>query len=158
MSSASPLKHGFVDLAAVLFAIGGVVSFMLSVLTIPISSIYPLTVPATFTTGFLAVLALSLICSIGTIHCYSLTTRRMLSEAGIRGTIFGALLLILSLFAGAFGASTGTGTPSATSPLAAISAFLILLGGIICFVMRHTTVSASAIARERAIAQPLPGR
>jgi hypothetical protein len=117
-----------------------------------------MTVPATFTTAFLAVLGLSLICSIGAIHCYALASRRMLSEAGIRGTIFGALLLILSLFAGAFGASTGTGASSATSLLAAISAFLILLGGIICFAMRHTTVSASAIARERAIAQPLSSR
>jgi hypothetical protein len=149
MNAVSPLKHGFVDLAAVFFVIGGVVSLIMTLLTIPISSIYPFTLPTSLGTEFLIVLGISLICSLGAIHCYSLTTRRLLSEAGIRGLIFGALLLIFSL--GLFGSFRAS---SSSSVLTALSAVLILIAGTICFVMRHTAISASAIARQHAIAQP----
>ena len=97
MSGVSPLKHGFVDMAAVLFVIGGIVSLVMDLLTIPITSISPLVVQTTFSMIFLVVFGISLICSLGAVHCYSLTTRRLLSEAGIRGIVFGALLLIFSL-------------------------------------------------------------
>lgn len=148
MNGSSPLKHGFVDLAAVLFVIGGVVSLVMNILTIPISSIYPFTVPTNLGTVFLVVLGISLICSLGAIHCYSLTTKRMLSEAGIRGLVFGALLLIFSL--GLVGSFRESNT---STLLTSISAILILIAGTVCFALRHTTVSASAIARQHAIAQ-----
>jgi hypothetical protein len=150
MNAVSPLKHGFVDLAAVLFVIGGVVSLIMNVLTIPITSIYPFTMPTNLSTNFLVVLGISLVCSLGAIHCYSLATRRLLSEAGIRGVIFGALLLIFSL--GLAGSSFREYNTSTL--LTSVSAVLILIGGIICFALRHTLVSASAIAREQTIAQP----
>ena len=149
MNAASPLKHGFVDLAAILFVIGGVVSLAMTILAIPISSIYPLTLPTNLTATSVVVLGVSLICSIGALHCFSLATKRMLSEAGVRGLIFGALLLIFSF--GVAGTLRGSDTGTL---LTAVSAFLILIGGIICFSLRHTTVSASAIARQHAIAQP----
>jgi hypothetical protein len=148
MNGMSPVKHGFVDLAAVFFVIGGVVSLIMTLLTVPISSIYPFTLPTNMSTAFLIVLGISLICSIGAIHCYSLTTRRLLSEAGIRGLIFGGLLLILSL------GLIGELRTSSSSLVTAISAVLVLIAGTISFVMRHTSVSASAIARQHAIAQP----
>jgi len=148
MNGMSPVKHGFVDLAAVFFVIGGVVSLITTLLTVPISSIYPFTLPTSLGTEFLIVLGISLICSIGAIHCYSLTTRRLLSEAGIRGLIFGGLLLIFSL------GLIGSFKTSSDSLITALSALLILIAGTIAFVMRHTSVSASAIARQHAIAQP----
>jgi hypothetical protein len=40
MNRVSPWKIGFVDLGAILFVIGGVVSLITTVLTIPIASIY----------------------------------------------------------------------------------------------------------------------
>jgi len=143
------LKHGFVDLAAILFVIGGVVSLAMTVLAIPITSIYPLNLPTNFTATSLVVLGVSLICSLGAIHCFSLATRRMLSEAGVRGLVFGALLLIFSFgIAGSLrGSDTGT-------LLTTISAFLILIGGTVCFTLRHTAVSASPIARQHALTQP----
>jgi len=151
MNGASPLKHGFVDLAAILFVIGGVVSLAMTLLSLPITSIYPLNLPSSLSATSIIVFGVSLICSLGAIHCFSLAGKRMLSEAGVRGLIFGALLLIFSL--GMVGAgesvSGGTGTLLTT-----ISAVLILIGGIICFSLRHTSVSASAIARQHAIAQP----
>ena len=74
MNTVSPLKHGVVDLAAIFFIIGGVVTLVLTLLTIPISSLYPFTIPMNFSTTFVAVLVISLVCSLGAIHCYSLTT------------------------------------------------------------------------------------
>jgi len=156
MNGVSPLKHGFVDLAAVLFVIGGVVSLVLTLLTVPIASLYPISLPSSFSMVFVVFLAISLICSLGAIHCYSLATKRLLSEAGMRGMIFGALLLILSL--GLFGnLSSGGGfvQPTTAAFLSELSAFLILVGGVICFSLRHTNVSASSIAQQRKISQPV---
>jgi hypothetical protein len=142
MNGVSPLKHGFVDMAAVLFVIGGVVSIVMSLLTIPIS-LYPVSLPSSFSTVFIVVLAISLICSLGAIHCYTLATKRLLSEAGMRGMIFGALLLVFSLgLVGSFSPAT------TTTFLAEVSAFLVLVGGVICFVLRHTTLSSSPIMRQ----------
>jgi len=158
MNGISPVKHGFVDLAAVMFVIGGVVTLVMSLLSLPIASIYPFTLPSNIGTEFLVVLGITVICSLGAIHCYSLVTKRMLSEAGIRGLIFGALLLIFSL--GLIGGSlSGTGTTTVvgsgtTTLLITLSAVLIVVAGIICFALRHTAISASAIARQHAIAQP----
>ncbi len=150
MTNISPLKQGFVDLAAILFVIGGVVSLVMNLLTIPIANLYPITLPTSFSTVFIAFFAIVLICSLGAIHCYSLTTKRLLSEAGIRGIIFGALLLIFSL------EIVGDFTASGTSTLlTALSAVLILIAGGVCFALRHTNVSASGIAyQQRMIAQP----
>lgn len=149
MNGMSPVKHGFVDLAAVFFVIGGVVSLIMTVLSIPITSIYPFTLPQTVGTTSLVMLGVSVICSLGAIHCYSLTTKRMLSEAGIRGLIFGGLLLIFSL-----GLIGNFRTSDSSTLLTTISAILILVAGVITFALRHTAISASAIARQHAIAQP----
>ena len=149
MNGVSPLKHGFVDLAAILFVVGGVVSLAMTILALPINMNNPLSTLTSLTPTSIVVLGVSLICSLGAIHCFSLASKRMLSEAGVRGLIFGALLLIFSFgFAGSAIAS-GTG-----SLLTAVSAFLILIAGIVCFSLRHTAVSASPIARQHAIAQP----
>lgn len=158
MNGASPLKHGFVDLAAILFVIGGVVSLAMTILAIPINSIYPLSISTSMTANQIVILGISLICSLGALHCFSLASKRMLSEAGVRGLIFGALLLIFSVgVAGSFGVSNlqGTGATGRGAFLTTISAFLILIGGITCFSLRHTSVSASAIARQHAISQPV---
>ena len=155
MNGVSPLKHGLVDLAGVLFVIGGVVTLVLTLLTIPITSLYPISLPSSFSMVFAIVLAISLVCSLGAIHCYTLVTRRLLSEAGMRGMIFGALLLIMSL--GVFGGlnSAGFVQTSTANFLTELSALLILVGGVICFSLRHTNVSASAIAQQRIISQPV---
>ena len=149
MSGISLVKHGFVDVAAILFVIGGVVSLVLTLLALPITNLYPFNLPTSFSTISIAVLAISLICSLGAIHCYSLTTKRLLSEAGIRGIIFGALLLIFSV-----GLVGGAREASATGWLMTLSAILILIAGAVCFGLRHTNVSASGIAHQHLISQP----
>ena len=140
MSRASSLKTGFVDLAAALFVIGGVISLIISALTIPISSIYPFTLPETFSYVLTIVLVVSLICSLGAIHCYSLTSKLLLSQAGIRGIIFGAILLTLSLgFIGTYHALNAT--------VGAVSAVLVLIAGAICFVLRESILSGPPLVQ-----------
>ena len=140
MNRESVLQIGFVDIAAILFAVGGVASLVMSLLTIPVVSAQ---LPVTFITVFFVILAIDLICSLGALHCYTLATKRMLSEAGMRGLIFGALLLIFSLgFVANFIAA------SATVILAELSAVLVLFGGIICFALRYTTLSSSPLQEE----------
>jgi hypothetical protein len=144
-SKVSTLEVAFVDLAAVLFAIGGVASLVMSLLTVTLISGG---IPVTFITVFLVVLAISLICSLGSIHCYTLATKRMLSEAGMRGMIFGALLLIFSLgFVVNFRAVTST------TLLAQASALLVLIGGITCFILRHIAPSSPALMHQGSIPQ-----
>ena len=165
MNGVSPLKHGFVDIAAIMFVIGGVVSLAMTILALPIASIYPLSLPSSLSATSIVVIVISLICSFGALHCFSLATKRMLSEAGVRGLIFGALLLIFSLGgitastggAGTLGSGTAAGTLSAGTGmlLTVVSAFMTLIAGIICFALRHTNVSASAIARQHQITQPM---
>jgi len=141
MGKVSLLQIGIVDVAAVLFIVGGVASFVMSLLVIPLVSI---TLPVAFTSVFLIVLAITLICSLGAIHCYTLATKRLLSEAGMRGMIFGALLLVFTLgLVGSFSPATNT------TLLAEVSAFLVLVGGVICFVFRHTALSSSPMMRQQ---------
>jgi len=156
MNGASPLKHGFVDIAAILFVVGGVVSLAMTILALPINISNPLSTLTGLTTTSIVVLGVSLICSLGAIHCFSLASKRMLSEAGVRGLVFGALLLIFSFgFAGSVNESGTAGlAPGTGTLLTALSAILILIAGIVCFSLRHTAVSASPIARQHAIAQP----
>lgn len=145
MNRTAPLIIGSVDLAAVLFAIGGVASFVMGLLSIPLATIM---LPGTFSTVFFIVLAISLICSLGAIHCYSLATKRLLSEAGMRGMIFGTLLLIFSLgFAGNFGPTT------TNSLLTEASAVLIIIGGITCFVLRHVSLFSAPLRQQQPIHQ-----
>jgi len=137
------LQSSFIDLAAILFVVGGVASLVMSLLTIPLVSA-GLTVA--FSTVFLIVLAISLICSLGAIHCYTLVTKRMLPDAGVRGIIFGSLLLLFSVgFVGNFSAATNTF-------IMEFSSVLVLLGGVTCFVLRHIVLSSSPTSRQ----QPIP--
>src|SRR5271157_5301865 len=149
MNGASPLKHGFVDIAAILFVVGGVVSLAMTILALPINISNPLSTLTGLTTTSIVVLGVSLICSLGTIHCFSLASKRMLSEAGVRGLVFSFGFAGSVSGSGTAGLAPGTGTL-----LTALSAILILIAGIVCFSLRHTAVSASPIARQHAIAQP----
>jgi len=137
------LENSFIDLAAILFVVGGVASLVVSLLTIPFVSAG---LTAAFSTVFLIVLAISLICSLGAIHCYTLATKRVLSDAGVRGIIFGSLLLLFSLgFVGNFSSPTNT-------LVMEFSSVLVLVGGLMCFVLRHIVLTSSPALQQ----QPIP--
>lgn len=129
------MKNGFLDLAAAFFVIGGVISLIVSILALPIFTIYPfILVP--FGLVFAVLFVVGLICSLVSIHCYSLTTKRLLSQAGMRGMIAGAILLTLSL--GLIGM-----THELTTQIGTVSAILILIAGAVCFVLRSQTPPSS---------------
>jgi|SRR5208282_85783 len=144
MNRTTVLQNSFIDLAAILFVVGGVASLVMSLLTIPLVSA-GLTVA--FSTVFLIVLGISLICSLGAIHCYTLATKRLLSDAGVRGIIFGSLLMLFSIgFIGNYSAPTNTFVME-------FSSVLVLLGGLMCFVFRHVVLTSSPLLRHQ---QPIP--
>ena len=135
MANAPVLKNGFLDLAAILFVIGWVVSLIVSILTLPIFSIFPFII-VPFLLVLAVVFVVGLVCSPVAIHCYSLVTQRFLSNAGMRRIICGTILLALSL--GLIGMFR-----ELTSQLWAISAVIILIAGAICFVFRPQVRSES---------------
>jgi hypothetical protein len=128
LSSTPVLKNGFLDLAAAFFVIGGVISLIVSILALPIFSIYPFVV-VSFGFVFAVVFVVGLICSLVAIYCYTLTAKRLLPQAGTRGMISGAILLTLSL--GLIGM-----THELTTQIGTVSAIIILIAGTICFVLR----------------------
>jgi len=128
MSGTPVLKNGFLDVAAAFFVIGGVISLIVSILALPIFSIYPFVV-GPFGLVFAVVFVAGLVCSLVAIHCYSLAAKRLLHQAGTRGMISGAILLTLSL--GLIGM-----THELTTQIGTVSAIIILIAGAICFVLR----------------------
>lgn len=118
------------DLAAALFVIGGVIGLVTSLLTIPISNLYPFELGDSFGFAYVVVLVVGVVCSMGAIHCYSLATKRQLVPAGTRGIIFGAILLAITL--GLVGRIR-----ELNSQLGVGSAILILIAGVICFILRE---------------------
>ena len=132
MNGSNSLKTAFIDLAAALFVIGGVVSLVVSMVAAPIYSLYPFQLQF-FSFLLAVVLIVGVICSIGAIYCFTFTSKRLLHDAGMRGIIFGAILLAFSL--GLVGANPGQSTGLGTA-----SAILILIAGAICFVLRDSVL------------------
>jgi len=130
--NSNSLKTAFIDIAAALFVIGGVVSLVVSMVAAPIYSLYPFQLQF-FSFLYAVVLIVGIICSIGAIHCFTFTSKRMLHNAGMRGLIFGAILLAFSL--GLVGANPGLNTGLGTG-----SAILILIAGAVCFVLRDSVL------------------
>jgi len=144
MNGSNSLKTAFIDIAAALFVIGGVVSLVVSMIAAPIYSLYPFQLQF-FSFLLAVVLIVGVICSIGAIYCFTYTSKRMLHEAGMRGLIFGAILLAFSL--GLVGATPGLNTGLGTA-----SAIIILIAGAICFVLRDSVLpKPPPVSREQTI-------
>ena len=142
MNGSGSLKTAFVDIAAALFVIGGVVSLVVNMVAAPIYSLYPFQLQF-FSFVFAVVLIVSVICSLGAIHCFTFTSKGLLHEAGMRGIIFGAILLAFSV--GLVGASRALNIGLGTA-----SAILILVAGSICFVLRESILPRAPIMAEHA--------
>lgn len=142
--SKSSLKTGFIDIAAALFVIGGVVSLVVSLVAIPIYSLYPFQMQF-FSFVLAVVVIVGVICSLGAIHCFTLATKRLLHDAGMRGIIFGAILLAFSVGLG------GTNRDLNTS-LGTASAILILIAGAISYVLRDSVLPRAPMSMREQIA------
>jgi len=146
MNGSGSLKTAFIDIAAALFVIGGVVSLVVSMVAAPIYSLYPFQLRF-FSLVIAVVFVVGIVCSLGAIHCFTFTSKRMLHEAGMRGIIFGAILLAFSV--GLVGTSAALNTG-----LGAAGAILILIGGAIAFVLRESVLPRSPMgAREQMVPQ-----
>ena len=128
-------------MAAALFVIGGVVSLVVSLVGIPIYSLYPFQVQD-FSFVVAIVMIVGLICSLGAIHCYTLVARRLMSDAGFRGIVFGAILLTFSLGLGGVNRELNTGLGTA-------SAILILVAGTISYVLRQTVLPRPPVLMQQ---------
>lgn len=146
MSKVMSLKTGFIDLAAALFVIGGVIGLVLSLVAIPINSIYPFTLPENLGFVTTVMLVLGMVCSIGAIHCFTLASKRFLSQAGMRGIIFGALLLTLSL-------GLVSSSKQLSTQLGVVSAVLVLIAGAICFVLRESVLPRPPMLIRQPVSQ-----
>ena len=142
--SKSNLKTGFIDIAAALFVIGGVVSLVVSLVAVPIYSLYPFQMQF-FSFVIAVVLIVGVICSLGSIHCFTLASKRLLREAGMRGIIFGAILLAFSV--GLVGTNQGPSTGLGTT-----SSILILIAGAISYVLRDSVLPRAPISMREQIA------
>jgi hypothetical protein len=120
-------KRSLLDLASAFFLIGGVVSLISIVLMIPISTVYPFKLRTSISFFLIVVLVVGLICAIEAFECYSFASKRLLSKAGIRGIIIGAILLSIGLIV-----SGNINTQGISG-----SAILILIGGVISYIYRE---------------------
>jgi len=145
MNGSGSLKTAFVDIAAALFVIGGVVSLVVNMVAAPIYSLYPFQLQF-FSFVLAVVLIVSVICSLGAIHCFTFTSKRLLHEAGMRGIIFGAILLAFSVGLGETSRALNTGLGTA-------SAILILIAGSICFVLRESVLPRAPISMAEHVPQ-----
>jgi hypothetical protein len=85
------------------------------------------------------------ICSLGAIQCFSLTSKRLLHESGMRGIIFGAILLAFSVGLGGANRALNTGLGTA-------SAILILIAGAIAFVLQDSVLPRAPISVPQQVA------
>ncbi|WP_455364245.1 hypothetical protein [[Eubacterium] cellulosolvens] len=120
-------KKALLDLSAAFFIIGGIISLISIILMIPISTIYPFRLNATISFILIIALIVGLICSIEAFECYRFVSRHLLHNAGMRGIIIGAILLVIGMMGG-----RGLRTQFITG-----SAILILIAGVICYIYRE---------------------
>jgi hypothetical protein len=124
------MKPRFLDLASALFVLGGVIGLVISALSVPLSSIYPFDGLESLNLTYFVVVAIEAVSSFGAIHCYILVTNLQLASAGLRGMIFGAILLAVNV--------TLVGRIQVLNSLGIDSAILVLIAGVVCFVLRES--------------------
>jgi hypothetical protein len=119
-------KRAILDLSAILFLIGGIIG-LVSVVMIPISTVYPFRVTAGISFILIIILVVGVICTIEALECYSFASKRITTKAGMRGIVVGAILLVISLLSGS----------DLKTQILIASSILILIAGAINYVYRE---------------------
>ncbi len=117
-------RKTLLDLAAALFLLGSVIVLIISILNVPIATVYPvfrLYEPLSYT--YLVAIVIEVIGAVLGFDCFNMTSKRKLASAGIRGVVIGAVIL---------SAAWATG-----SQIIGAGAILILIAGIVCYVYRE---------------------
>ena len=125
------------DLSAIFFLIGGVITLIYFISLIPISSIYPFKIIAQVSFYHLIFLIVGLICSIESFECFNFASKRMTYKAGIRGIIIGAILLSLGAILRSLPSPQLTMIENMGDQIVTGSAILILIGGIVNYICRE---------------------
>lgn len=115
-------RKTLLDLAGVFFLLGSIIVLIISVLSIPISTIYPTFSLGVISYSYLMAIIIAIIGAILGFDCFYLTTKRNLVSAGVRGIVIGAVLLCVAWITGAQMVGAGS--------------ILILIAGIICYIYR----------------------
>jgi hypothetical protein len=115
-------RKTLLDAASIFFLLGSIVVLILSVLRLPVDQVLPSFRVGTLSYPNLVAIISGIIGAILGFDCFHMTTKRRLSDAGIRGIVIGAVLLSLAWVLGL--------------QMIGVGAVLILVAGVICYIYR----------------------
>ncbi len=117
-------RKTLLDLASAFFLLGSVIVLIISILSLPITTVYPafrLREPLPYVS--LVAVIIEIVAAILGFDCFNMIAKRKLASAGVRGVVIGAVLL-----------STAWATGS---QMVGAGAVLILIAGITCYIYRE---------------------
>jgi len=116
-------RKTLLDLAAIFFLLGSAIVLITAILTLPISTVYPLRLREPLPYVSLAATIIAIVGAILGFDCFNMVTKKKLAGAGVRGLVIGAMLLITAWMTG--------------SPMVGVGAVLILIASVICYIYRE---------------------
>jgi hypothetical protein len=116
-------RKTLLDLAGIFFLLGSAIVLITAILTLPISTVYPLRLREPLPYVALAATIIEIVGAILGFDCFGMVTKKKLASAGVRGLVIGAILLSTAWMAG--------------SPMVGVGAVLILIASVLCYVYRE---------------------
>lgn len=115
-------RKTLLDAASIFFLLGSIVVLVISVLRLPVAQVLPSFRVGTLSYPDLVAIIAGIIGAVLGFDCFYMTTKRKLSDAGIRGIVIGAVLLSIAWVIGL--------------QMIGVGAVLVLVAGVICYIYR----------------------
>jgi len=115
-------RKTLLDVASIFFLLGSIVVLVISVLRLPVAQVLPSFRVGTLSYPDLVAIIAGIIGAVLGFDCFYMTTKRKLSDAGIRGIVIGAVLLSIAWVIGL--------------QMIGVGAVLVLVAGVICYIYR----------------------
>jgi uncharacterized BrkB/YihY/UPF0761 family membrane protein len=115
-------RKTLLDVASIFFLLGSIVVLVISVLRLPVAQVLPSFRVGTLSYPDLVAIIAGIIGAVLGFDCFYMTTKRKLSDAGIRGIVIGAVLLSIAWVIGLQMIGAG--------------AVLVRVAGVICYIYR----------------------
>jgi hypothetical protein len=115
-------RKTLLDSASIFFLLGSIVVLVISVLRLPVAQVLPSFRVGTLSYPDLVAIIAGIIGAVLGFDCFYMTTKRKLSDAGIRGIVIGAVLLSIAWVIGL--------------QMIGVGAVLVLVAGVICYIYR----------------------
>jgi len=115
-------RKTLLDAASIFFLLGSIVVLVISVLSLPVAQVLPSFRVGTLSYRDLVAIIAGIIGAVLGFDCFYMTTKRKLSDAGIRGIVIGAVLLSIAWVIGL--------------QMIGVGAVLVLVAGVICYIYR----------------------